>query len=670
MKKVTILLSSLLVGFGLNAQIFSDDFESYAVGSYLGPQSVEWTTWSGTEGGAEDVQISSGQASSGTNSIYFVGAAAGGPQDVVLDFGTQYTNGIFTYQSDFYVASGNNAYFNFQGDPVIGTTWAMNCFMENGVITIDDGASVTASGTYTPGTWFTLTIEANLSTGRWQASVDGACIGVWANGINSVASLDLYPIDASYIFYVDDVSFDWVAYTPSNLNAAVSAVDMGPAIAGLNAYPTVTVVNAGTVALNSFDVTLTYNGTPYTENVTGQNLTSGQTYDVNFATPIPLVSGPNTAVATVSNVNGGTDDDPSDDDGCALVDPITPAAGKVVVGEEGTGTWCGWCPRGAVFMDQYEADYGPYWAGIAVHNGDPMVVADYDTPFSALIAGYPSALVDRGPEVDPSAMSTDFFTRLQVAPAALMTNGATWNASTRELNVSITADFQTNGTSQYKMLCVLTEDGVTGSTSGYAQTNYYAGGAQGPMGGYESLPNPVPAAQMVYDHVARAIAPDFDGHNECFPTTFNSGEVITQNYTFILPASWDENNVHIIGMLTQPGGMINNADKTTINEAVANGFVNACSSSIGEILIDQVDDFLNIYPNPASTFTTIAITLPQEADVQLALKDMNGKVIASTDYGMIPSSTVDLNTSELSSGVYLVELTVNGQVMTKRLMID
>jgi len=670
MKKVTILLSSLLVGFGLNAQIFTDDFESYAAGSYLGPQSVEWTTWSGNEGGAEDVQISTTQASSGANSIYFVGASAGGPQDVVLDFGTQYTNGVFTYQSDFYVASGNNAYFNFQATPVIGTTWAMNCFMQNGVITIDDGPAVTATGIYTPGTWFTLTIEANLSTGRWQASVDGSCIGVWANGVNELASLDLYPIDASYIFYVDDVSFDWVAYTPSNLNAAVSAVDMGAAIVGVNAYPSVTVVNAGTTAISSFDVTLTYNGIPYTENITGQNLTSGQTYDVNFATAVPIVAGSNTAVATVSNVNGGVDDDPSDDDGCALVTPVIPAAGKVVVGEEGTGTWCGWCPRGTVFMDQYEQQYGQYWAGIAVHNGDPMVVTDYDTPFSALIGGYPSALVDRGPEVDPSAMSADFFTRLQVVPDALMTNGATWNATTRELEVSITADFQTNGTSQYKMLCVLTEDGVSGTASGYAQTNYYAGGAQGPMGGFESLPNPVPASQMVYDHVARAISPDFDGHNECFPTTFNSGEVITQNYSFILPASWDENNVHIIGMLTQPGGVVNNADKTTVAEAVANGYVTACAVSVGEILNDQIDNVLNIYPNPASTVATIAITLPQEADVQLALKDMNGKVIATTDYGMIPSSTVDLNTSELSSGVYLVELTVNGNVITKRLMID
>ncbi|MBM3160519.1 MAG: hypothetical protein FJZ66_04210, partial [Bacteroidetes bacterium] len=43
------------------SQLFSDDFESYAPGSYIGPQSTSWTTWSGAEGGAEDVTITTNQ---------------------------------------------------------------------------------------------------------------------------------------------------------------------------------------------------------------------------------------------------------------------------------------------------------------------------------------------------------------------------------------------------------------------------------------------------------------------------------------------------------------------------------------------------------------------------------------------------------------------------------
>ena len=213
--------------------------------------------------------------------------------------------------------------------------------------------------------------------------------------MNTVASADIFPIQGSD-FYVDDVSFDHQPYTLPANNAAVSGIAMGSNIVGIDAMPNVTVVNAGANAITSFDVTVDYNGNQYTENVTGQNLASTSSMDVAFTTAIPLVSGNMNVVATVSNENGGgADDDPSDDAITIAIDPVVPAAGKIVVGEEGTGTWCPWCVRGTVFMDRFEQDYGPFWAGIAVHNGDPMVVTDYDTALGALISGYPSALVDR-----------------------------------------------------------------------------------------------------------------------------------------------------------------------------------------------------------------------------------------------------------------------------------
>ena len=673
MKKITILFSTLAITCGVNAQIFIDGFESaegYTVGDYIGPgpNGSSWTTWSGTEGGAEDAQVNSSQANTGSNSIYFIGN--NGPQDVVLEFGQQYTDGLFTYESAFYVPNGKTAYFNFQATQTIGQSWAMNCNVANGTVSIDDGVTADlATGAYTADQWFTLRIEANLSTGRWQASIDNVCIGVWNNSINTVASLDLYPT-ANGEFYVDDVMFDHTPYSAPALNAAISGFNMNGNIVGLDVMPTVTVVNAGTSAINAFDVTVDYNGMQYVENVTGQNLTSGQSLDVNFTTSIPLVGGSMTATATVSNVNGGNDDDASDDDACAIMDPVVPAVGKVVVGEEGTGTWCGWCPRGTVFMDRYETEYQQYWAGIAVHNGDPMTVAEYDTPFSALIGGYPSALVDRGSEVDPSGMSTDFFTRLAVAPAAFMSNGATWDPSTRELVVSVTADFQIAGNNSYKMLCVLTEDGVTGTTSSYAQSNFYSGGSNGVMGGYEALPNPVPASQMVYDHVARAITPSFAGESTCFAPVISAGDSVTNQYTFTLPADWDENKMYIIGMLVAPNGRIDNAAKTTIPEAVANGLIEACNLSIGTIL-PQLDDLFKLYPNPANDHAIVEINVKAESDVQLRLLDLSGKVIAANDYGTIAtSSVVNLNTAKLNTGVYLLELTVNGERMTKRLVVE
>jgi hypothetical protein len=55
----------------------------------------------------------------------------------------------------------------------------------------------------------------------------------------------------------------------------------------------------------------------------------------------------------------------------------------------------------------------------------------------------------------------------------------------------------------------------------------------------------------------------------------------------------------------------------------------------------------------------------------MRLLDMAGKEIASKNYGTLNgSSEVTIDTRTLTSGVYLVELTVNNEKMTKRLIIQ
>ena len=130
MKKPILFLMSVVASSAMFAQSFTDDFESYAVGSYLGSSSADWTTWSGTEGGAEDVTINADNASSGSQSIYFSSTSAnGGPQDVVLPFDQVYNSGNFSFEANFFVESGKGAYFNLQGTLVVAEIWAMDCYM-------------------------------------------------------------------------------------------------------------------------------------------------------------------------------------------------------------------------------------------------------------------------------------------------------------------------------------------------------------------------------------------------------------------------------------------------------------------------------------------------------------------------------------------------------------
>ena len=85
-KPLLVLIFGLVSQLGV-AQTFSDDFESYNVGDYIGVESTEWTTWSGTVGGNEDAPVVEDNAHSGSNSTYYSSTSGtGGPQDVILPF--------------------------------------------------------------------------------------------------------------------------------------------------------------------------------------------------------------------------------------------------------------------------------------------------------------------------------------------------------------------------------------------------------------------------------------------------------------------------------------------------------------------------------------------------------------------------------------------------------
>lgn len=669
MKKIaTLTLGCLLSLTAVHAQTFSDDFESYTAGIALGPQSPDWRTWGGAGGGADDANVvtTDNHTTAGSKSIYFSSTSAtGGPQDVVLPFtaGSPLNTGQFSFKTWFKIPASKTAYFNFQGTATMGGMYVLDCWMDaaTGAIQIQNTGTVVVNGTIPAGTWFELEIKANFNSNAWELLIDGVSQGTWSNASNQVWGIDYYPADAQASFWIDDVSYDVIPYTLPALNAAGNLLDISNGLVGSTRYPAVTVRNLGTGVINSFDISITQNGgAPVVKNVTGLTLASLANTIQTYTTPFTLVSGTNTFVATISNVNGmGADGDSSDDVLTVVLNPVTPAAGKMVVAEEATGTWCQWCPRGAVYMDMMDVKYSGFFAPIAVHNGDPMTNATYDTGIGALIGGYPSALVDRLPEIDPSALEGDFLSRIVVAPKAFVMNGATYNTTTRVLNVSVTYTNQAVLTGNYKAICVITENDVTGTT-GYAQSNAYAGGGAGPMGGFELLANPVPASQMVYDFVARYISPDFTGTPNAQGTTTAIGGVFTWNYTFTLPASYDDSQIHIVGMLVDPTGKIDNADYTTIAEAVTNGYVVGSGVGVNDIA-DAPDAQVNIYPNPSSSTASISLNLTKASNVSVAIYSVDGSLIGSKAYGELNGNmNLPVDMTPYTAGIYFVNVTING----------
>jgi len=674
MKKQYILGAIALSLSTIASAQFSDNFESYSVGDYIGTSNPSWTTWSGTTGGSEDVQVNNNDANSGANSIYFSGSGNGGPQDVVLDFGNAFTTGQFDFSTFMKVEANKGAYFNFQANPTIGQVWALDVHMvDDGNMVLSNGDGVLLTVPYPTNTWFKLDFNIDLSTDNWVVSIDNSIVGSFANTVYQIASIDIFPVNSNdggngtAGFYMDDVNYTHTPYALPNENVAAINITGITGLAGQDKIPTATIRNLGTTPITSYDLTIDYNGTQITENVTGVNIASLAFADVTFSSPITLIAGSNNVTLTVSNVNGtATDDDTNDDIKIVVANPVVPAFGKLVIAEEGTGTWCGWCPRGAVMLDKMTEEYSQFFVGVAVHNGDPMTYVPYDSGMG--FSSFPSSKTDRGAAVDPSDIEDIFMDRILIAPSALLTNGAELVGN--QLKVSVSANFISGITGDYRLACVVSEDSVTGTGSDWAQENYYAGGSNGVMGGYESLPGTVPASQMVYDHVARVILPNTNGLANSFPATVNTGENHVVNFYFNIQPEWNMDKINIVSMLIAPDGSVDNAGNASLTEATTNGFV-VSTIETSSIETNSTNPSMNIYPNPTTDITFVTLNNSELENVSLTIFDMSGKMIASSNYGKINNSVkLPINTINFEKGIYIVSLAVGNTTTTQKLIVE
>jgi hypothetical protein len=371
---------------------------------------------------------------------------------------------------------------------------------------------------------------------------------------------------------------------------------------------------------------------------------------VNYATAVEEA-----LTVTITQVNAASDSDPSNNSDGALINTVSQLADKNVVIEEGTGTWCGWCPRGAVAMAYMATNYPDDFIGIAVHNGDPMTVTEYDN--GANLSGYPGCNVDRAmldQGVSQAAFVNYYNARVDLAVPAAIT--AVSSGAGSSATIDVTATFYTPfAAANYRLGVIIIEDGVTGTSSGYNQNNYYAGGANGAMGGYENLPASVPAAQMVYDHVGRALLGGYNGQASTVPTTLTDGQVVNYTFNYTVPATSNRANMHAVAVLIdQTNGEIVNAEEISI-----------ATVGLGET--ETID--MQVFPNPASDVVNVKFE-GQGGVYTVTVTDLAGReVSASVIENASGAQTVALPIAGLAGGNYLVTIAKEGASYTQNLVI-
>ena len=235
----------------------------------------------------------------------------------------------------------------------------------------------------------------------------------------------------------------------------------------------------------------------------------------------------------------------------------TSYAQKNVLFEEMTGTWCQWCPGGIHYGDSLCFTYDNV-IFIAIHTSDPMQNTEYANATGLMAA--PSANIGRRyRDQGIGNWLGNYHNEAAVESKTTLGIDVAYDEETRTFNATMTATALSDMNGNYRFGAILVEDAVTGPAPHYNQNNVYSGGNYGPMGGFESMPDPVPAERIAYDHVGRQLLCDYNGEPNSFPTSLSAGATANYEISATLPDAYNFQYVRIVGILIAPDGSIDNA---------------------------------------------------------------------------------------------------------------
>ena len=238
--------------------------------------------------------------------------------------------------------------------------------------------------------------------------------------------------------------------------------------------------------------------------------------------------------------------------------------------EEFTATWCGWCVRGIVAMNRAHEQYGDKAAIIAVHNDNSMGTDDYMPVIESFCNGYPSGVANRAGRTSISTntvINSIKSTIDNITPASIEADACWANVEQTEIRVDTKTTFQLNMTGNYAIAYILTADGLTGTGSAWAQSNFYSGESDSDPDMQYWCSQPRSVTGVVFDHVAVAAWQPLYGIEGSVNSTIQAGVPQTYRYTANISDNkiiQDKSKLKIITLLlnAETGDYINAAIST------------------------------------------------------------------------------------------------------------
>ncbi len=319
-----------------------------------------------------------------------------------------------------------------------------------------------------------------------------------------------------------------------------------------------------------------------------------------------------------------------------------------VVVEEGTGTWCGFCPYGADSLKAMIHDYPGRVFGIAYHGGsatEPMHTSHTDF-WTALVGltGWPNGSVNRivFPGETKAALSRSAWrTRVEEvlqtrrSPISLHITDKSYDVATKNMSLTIEVFFH-RGFSEPLRLNVAQLQ----SQMNYTQSFYPSGGGSQKLFPY------------YHDHVLRQVIPDDEGEIISTGTAIASQSKVSKTFNFTSVDSTVATCSFVIFAHVSDGtdfGEIIQAEELELSSFV---------TDVQPLPAHAAFALHGNYPNPFNPSTTFRFDVPVRSQVDITIVDALGRVVARPVCSVLNAGRhhVTWDAAGLPSGSYFVTM--------------
>ncbi len=238
---------------------------------------------------------------------------------------------------------------------------------------------------------------------------------------------------------------------------------------------------------------------------------------------------------------------------------------KVHLLEEGTGTWCQWCPAGIVMMENIKENFPESYALVAVHSNDVMAVSSTSDVLK-MFPGLPAAMIDRAVMISPTnesvdaqiAQYTQYYKDIPSFVGVTKLNGVKTEDNILKVNTGIQFALDLEYNNRYRLSYYLIENGL----GPYVQNNSGYSGGTVSMGGWESKPLTV---ETTFYDVARLLVGGSEGIPDSMPVSIEGNKEYEYQAELSL-ANITKDNINVIAFIVDDAdGTIVNSYETTVD---------------------------------------------------------------------------------------------------------